>query len=50
MAKISKRFANISKLVEPGKAYAIDDALNLLKDNSKAKFVEVDRRGRAPGR
>ena len=40
MAKISKRFANISKLVEPGKAYGIDEALNLLKNNSKVKFVE----------
>jgi large subunit ribosomal protein L1 len=27
-------------LVEPGKAYAIDDALKILKDNSKVKFVE----------
>jgi large subunit ribosomal protein L1 len=40
MAKISKRYQNISKLVEPGKAYAIDDALKLLKNNSKVKFVE----------
>jgi large subunit ribosomal protein L1 len=27
--------------VEPGKAYAIDDALKIIKDNSKAKFVEA---------
>ena len=40
MAKISKRYQNISKLVEPGKAYGIDEALSILKNNSKVKFVE----------
>jgi large subunit ribosomal protein L1 len=40
MAKISKRFKSISTLVEPGKTYAIDEALKLLKNNSKVKFVE----------
>jgi large subunit ribosomal protein L1 len=40
MAKISKRFKSISNLVEPGKTYAIDEALKLLKNNSKVKFVE----------
>ena len=40
MAKISKRFKSISKLVEPGKAYGIDEALGILKSNSKVKFVE----------
>jgi large subunit ribosomal protein L1 len=40
MTKISKRFKTISSLVEPGKSYPIDDALNLLKNNSKVKFVE----------
>ena len=40
MAKISKRFKAISKLVEPGKTYALDEALKILKDNSKTKFVE----------
>jgi large subunit ribosomal protein L1 len=40
MTKISKRFQNISKLVEPGKAYAIDEALKILQNNSKVKFVE----------
>jgi large subunit ribosomal protein L1 len=40
MTKISKRFQAISKLVEPGKTYAIDDALKILKNNSKVKFVE----------
>ena len=27
--------------IEPGKAYAIDDALKIVKDNSKAKFNEA---------
>ena len=40
MAKISKRFKAMQSLVEPGKTYAIDDVLRILKDNSKVKFVE----------
>ncbi|UXI67398.1 50S ribosomal protein L1 [Tahibacter amnicola] len=40
MAKISKRFKALQGLVEPGKAYAVDTALKILKDNSKVKFVE----------
>jgi large subunit ribosomal protein L1 len=40
MAKVSKRFKAISTLVEQGKSYAIDDALKILKNNSKVKFVE----------
>jgi large subunit ribosomal protein L1 len=40
MAKISKRFKAMNKLVEPGKSYPLDDALRILKDNSKLKFVE----------
>jgi len=40
MAKISKRFKALSTLVEPGKHYALDDALKILKNNSKTKFVE----------
>ncbi|MCK7594280.1 50S ribosomal protein L1 [Pseudomarimonas salicorniae] len=40
MAKISKRFKAMQSLVEPGKTYAIDDALKILKDHSKTKFVE----------
>jgi large subunit ribosomal protein L1 len=40
MAKITKRFKAMQALVEPGKTYAIDDALRILKDNSKLKFVE----------
>jgi hypothetical protein len=40
MAKMNKRQKAILAAVQPGKAYAIDDALKILKDNSKAKFVE----------
>ena len=40
MAKISKRFKSFQGLVEPGKSYAVDTALKILKDNSKTKFVE----------
>jgi large subunit ribosomal protein L1 len=40
MAKISKRFRAMNKLVQPGKTYALDDAIGMLKDNSKLKFVE----------
>jgi large subunit ribosomal protein L1 len=40
MAKISKRFKALQSLVEPGKTYAIDEVLRILKDNSKVKFVE----------
>ena len=40
MAKISKRFKQLNTLVVPGKAYAIDEALDILKNNGKAKFVE----------
>jgi large subunit ribosomal protein L1 len=40
MAKISKRFRAMNKLVQPGKTYALDDAIGILKDNSKLKFVE----------
>jgi len=40
MAKISKRFKALQTLVQPGKSYSIDDALRILKDNSKVKFVE----------
>jgi large subunit ribosomal protein L1 len=41
MAKISKRFKAMQSLVEPGKSYPIDEALKILKDNSKTKFVEA---------
>lgn len=40
MAKLGKRTKAIREKLEAGKAYAIDDALNLLKDQPKAKFVE----------
>lgn len=40
MTKLSKRFKAMSSLVEPGKTYSIEDALKILKDNSKTKFVE----------
>lgn len=40
MAKISKRFKVMTGKVVEGKTYAIDEALKILKDNSKTKFVE----------
>lgn len=40
MTKISKKYKVMSSAVAPGKAYAIDEALKIVKDNSKRKFVE----------
>jgi large subunit ribosomal protein L1 len=40
MAKVTKRFKAMQSLVEPGKTYALDEAIKILKDNSKTKFVE----------
>jgi large subunit ribosomal protein L1 len=40
MARITKRFKALNATVEPGKAYPLDEALQLLKDNSKVRFVE----------
>ena len=40
MTKIGKKYKAMSTQVVAGKAYAIDDALKLVKDNSKRKFVE----------
>lgn len=40
MAKISKRYKALKSLVVPGKAYSLDEALKIIKDNSKTKFVE----------
>lgn len=40
MAKITKRFKALNATVVPGKAYPLDEALQILKDNSKIKFVE----------
>ena len=37
---LTKRFKAMQSLVEPGKAYPVDAALKILKDNSKTKFVE----------
>lgn len=41
MAKISKRKAAIQNQVDPLKAYAVDEALDLLKKLSSAKFTET---------
>lgn len=40
MATIGKRYKAISATITPGKAYAIDEAIKLVKDGAKAKFVE----------
>ena len=40
MAKISKRAKAIAEKLQPGKMYAIDEALALLKDMPAAKFIE----------
>jgi large subunit ribosomal protein L1 len=37
----TKRQKAIAAAVQPGKAYAIDDALKIVKDNSKSKFNEA---------
>ena len=38
---MTKRQKAIKAAVEPGKAYAIDEALKIVQTNSKAKFVEA---------
>src|SRR3546814_3585607 len=38
---LTKRQKNIQAAVVPGKNYLIDEALKIIKDNSKAKFVEA---------
>jgi len=38
--KISKRYKALSAKVTPGKVYAIDEALKIVKDGAKAKFPE----------
>jgi large subunit ribosomal protein L1 len=38
---MTKRQKNIQAAVVPGKNYPIDEALKIVKDNSKAKFVEA---------
>ncbi len=40
MAKAGKRIRSIREGIEPGKAYGIDEALELLKNSSKVKFKE----------
>ncbi|RLA19117.1 MAG: 50S ribosomal protein L1 [Gammaproteobacteria bacterium] len=40
MAKLSKRAKLIGEKVEPGKAYALDDAFGLLKEVASVKFNE----------
>lgn len=40
MAKLSKRAKATAEKVELGKVYAIDDAISLLQELPKAKFVE----------
>jgi len=40
MARLGKRLKSIREQLEPGKAYGIDEALNLLKSSSKVKFRE----------
>lgn len=40
MAKLSKRARAIREKIEPGKQYAIEDAVNLLSELSKVKFKE----------
>ena len=41
MAKLTKRQKALQAAVQPGKTYAIDDALKIVKDNSSAKFAEA---------
>jgi large subunit ribosomal protein L1 len=40
MAKLTKRFKAMQGRIQPGKAYPLDEALKILKDNATAKFVE----------
>lgn len=40
MAKISKRYKAMQNKVTAGKTYGVDEALKILKDNAKTKFVE----------
>ncbi len=40
MAHISKRYKALAAKVDRTKLYALDDALNLVKENAKAKFDE----------
>ncbi|TIS14863.1 MAG: 50S ribosomal protein L1, partial [Mesorhizobium sp.] len=41
MAKIAKRVAKSREGIDPNKAYALSEALQLLKDRSTVKFDET---------
>ncbi|MBE7185099.1 MAG: 50S ribosomal protein L1 [Methylobacterium mesophilicum] len=41
MAKLSKRVAKASEGIDPNKAYALDEAVKLLKERASAKFDET---------
>ena len=38
--KMSKRFKAMQGKTQPGKVYGVDEALKIVKDNAKTKFVE----------
>ena len=40
MSKMSKRYQALQKTVVPGKTYALDEALKIIRDNAKTKFNE----------
>ncbi|HEY9131061.1 MAG TPA: 50S ribosomal protein L1, partial [Dyella sp.] len=40
MAKLTKRMKAAQAAVQPGKLYGLDEALNIVKNNAKAKFAE----------
>ncbi len=40
MARLSKRMKSVREQLEPGKTYAVEDALTILKQTSKVKFTE----------
>lgn len=40
MARLSKRMRALREKVEPNRAYAVEEALSLIKDLASAKFVE----------
>ena len=40
MTTISKRYKAMAKTVVPGKTYALDEALKIIRDNAKTKFNE----------
>jgi len=40
MARLSKRVKSVREHIEPGKTYAVAEALTILKQTSKVKFIE----------